>query len=241
MGAVFLIAGAVFCDPNLLFAGNITEWMRLLFWLFVGFVSIVITFYDIAYMEIPDGFLLSSIAIVIGLTLLFPDSAIFSHYQTLEGFSTFKNGLLGAFEIYTFFYVLFMIPFVPYFLKKKKWRDLAMLFGYYLYLLPEAIFMSITQKKEDETFDDEDMPASWIGLGDLRIAVFMGFVAGAKIAGLALFLSYMVGSVLSIGILLFSRKRGNRHEVPFGPFLIAGLYLALCFYSPIIHIIFPSL
>ena len=69
----------------------------------------------------------------------------------------------------------------------------------------------------------------------------MGFVAGAKVAALGLFLSYLVGSVISIGILLVSKTGGNRHEVPFGPFLVAGLYLALCFYSPIVDLIFPTL
>lgn len=53
----------------------------------------------------------------------------------------------------------------------------------------------------------------WLGGGDLRIAIFMGFVAGAKIAWLGLFLSYIIGSVIGIAMLAIYRERGM--QVPF--------------------------
>ncbi len=57
----------------------------------------------------------------------------------------------------------------------------------------------------------------WMGGGDLRIALFMGLVAGAKIAALGLLLAYFAGSIIGIIILLFNRNRNT--EVPFGPYL----------------------
>ncbi len=72
----------------------------------------------------------------------------------------------------------------------------------------------------------------WMGGWDLRIALFMWLVGGAKIAALGLLLAYFVGSIIGIGILLYNRNRNT--EVPFGPYLAVGLYLSLFWYTPIV-------
>ncbi|HBB27064.1 TPA: prepilin peptidase [Candidatus Gracilibacteria bacterium] len=71
----------------------------------------------------------------------------------------------------------------------------------------------------------------WMGGGDLRIALFMGLVGGAKIAALGLLLAYFAGSVIGIILLLYNRNRNT--EVPFGPYLALGLYVSLFLYAPI--------
>lgn len=63
----------------------------------------------------------------------------------------------------------------------------------------------------------------------------MGLVAGAKAAGLALFLSYIVGSV--VGIYVLTVKKQRNMAIAFGPFLAVGLYLSLFFYAPIMKAI----
>jgi len=73
----------------------------------------------------------------------------------------------------------------------------------------------------------------WIGGGDLRIALFMGLIAGTKIAMLGLLLSYFSGSI--IGIILLAINRHRDTEMPFGPYLALGLYLSLFFYTPIME------
>jgi prepilin signal peptidase PulO-like enzyme (type II secretory pathway) len=45
----------------------------------------------------------------------------------------------------------------------------------------------------------------------------MGMLAGTKIAMLGLLLSYFVGSIIGVAILLYTRNRNT--EVPFGPYL----------------------
>jgi len=72
----------------------------------------------------------------------------------------------------------------------------------------------------------------WMGGGDLRIALFMGLVAGAKIAALGLLLAYFLGSIIGIIILLYKRNRNT--EIPFGPYLALGLYISLFWYTPIV-------
>jgi len=61
----------------------------------------------------------------------------------------------------------------------------------------------------------------------------MGLVAGAKIAALGLLLAYFSGSIIGIIILLSTRNRNT--EVPFGPYLALGLYIALFWYTPIVE------
>ncbi|MDD5376915.1 MAG: prepilin peptidase [Candidatus Gracilibacteria bacterium] len=73
----------------------------------------------------------------------------------------------------------------------------------------------------------------WMGGGDLRIALFMGLVAGAKIAALGLLLAYFAGSIIGIIILIATRNRNT--EVPFGPYLALGLYISLFWYTPIVE------
>lgn len=73
----------------------------------------------------------------------------------------------------------------------------------------------------------------WMGGGDLRIAIFMGLIAGAKIAALGLLIAYFAGSIIGILILLYNRNRNT--EVPFGPYLALGLTISLFWYVPIVE------
>ena len=72
----------------------------------------------------------------------------------------------------------------------------------------------------------------WMGGGDLRIAIFMGLVAGAKIAFLGLMLAYFSGSI--IVLLVIAKTRSRNTELPFGPYLALGLYLSLFFHTEIL-------
>ncbi|MFH1236743.1 MAG: prepilin peptidase [Parcubacteria group bacterium] len=66
----------------------------------------------------------------------------------------------------------------------------------------------------------------WIGGGDMRLGTLMGAMLGWKVVLLALFLSYMSGSLFSIGLVLTQKKRwGSR--IPLGTFLTAVTFV--CF------------
>lgn len=66
----------------------------------------------------------------------------------------------------------------------------------------------------------------WVGGGDIRIGAFMGAVLGWQMTIVALILSYFVGSLVSIPLLLLGKKKmGER--IPLGPFLVAGTFLAI--------------
>jgi len=67
----------------------------------------------------------------------------------------------------------------------------------------------------------------WLGGGDVYIGVFMGLIGGLKIGILGLFLGYVIGGVF--GIILMILGKSSKMEIPFGPFLGAGLLAALLF------------
>lgn len=66
----------------------------------------------------------------------------------------------------------------------------------------------------------------WMGLGDVKLAFFMGLFLGWPNILVALFLSFSVGAIIGVGLIFFGKK-GWKSEIPFGPFLVLGTFLAM--------------
>ena len=66
----------------------------------------------------------------------------------------------------------------------------------------------------------------WLGFGDVKLAAFMGLFLGFPNILVALFFAYLIGAIIGIG-LVFARKKTLKSEVPFGPFLVIGTFIAL--------------
>lgn len=56
----------------------------------------------------------------------------------------------------------------------------------------------------------------------------MGLVAGVQLALTGLAIAYVVGSIFGIGAILAGKSR--KAQIPFGPFLGAGLWIAMLFH-----------
>lgn len=74
----------------------------------------------------------------------------------------------------------------------------------------------------------------WMGFGDVEIAFFMGFLLGFPNVLVALFLAFFFGAIISLILLGFYGKN-LKSQVPFGPFLITGTFIALLWGSQIIN------
>jgi len=72
----------------------------------------------------------------------------------------------------------------------------------------------------------------WMGLGDVKLAFLMGLFLGFPNILVALFLAFFIGAIIGIGLII-SGKRTLKSEVPFGPFLITGTFIALFWGSQI--------
>ncbi len=67
-----------------------------------------------------------------------------------------------------------------------------------------------------------------MGFGDVKFAIPMGLILGAKAGFLGLYLAFMIGGIVGIILLIF-RLRKMKSMIAFGPFLIAGMSMMLFF------------
>lgn len=64
-----------------------------------------------------------------------------------------------------------------------------------------------------------------MGMGDVKLAVFMGLFLGWQKTILAFYVAFVVGAIL--GIILMILKRANKKsQIPFGPLMILGFFIA---------------
>jgi prepilin signal peptidase PulO-like enzyme (type II secretory pathway) len=61
----------------------------------------------------------------------------------------------------------------------------------------------------------------------------MGFVGGAKIAWLGLFIAYIAGSLIGLGVI--AAKGRQNTMIPFGPALAIGLWISMVAYQPLMN------
>lgn len=73
----------------------------------------------------------------------------------------------------------------------------------------------------------------WVGGGDIRLGALMGALLGWPLVVVAMFLSYVLGSVVAVWLLASKRKQFGQ-TVPFGTFLAVGTLATLWAGQPII-------
>jgi len=74
----------------------------------------------------------------------------------------------------------------------------------------------------------------WMGVGDIKLAFFMGLFLGFPNILVALFFAFFIGAIIGIGLII-SGKKTLKSEVPFGPFLVTGTFITLFFGNQIIN------
>ncbi len=74
----------------------------------------------------------------------------------------------------------------------------------------------------------------WMGIGDIKLAFLMGLVLGWPNILVALFLAFFIGAAIGLGLIISGKKK-LKSEVPFGPFLVAGTFLAMFFGEEMIN------
>ena len=69
----------------------------------------------------------------------------------------------------------------------------------------------------------------WMGLGDAKLAIGLGWLLGLSRALSGLVLAFWIGAVIGLVLIIFSKKHGMKSEIPFAPFLVLGTLLAFLF------------
>lgn len=77
-----------------------------------------------------------------------------------------------------------------------------------------------------------------MGFGDVKLAVLMGLLLGFYGVLAALFLAFFFGAIIGTILMVFGKRSAGwrmKSEIPFGPFLIAGTFVALLWGSQVIN------
>ena len=78
---------------------------------------------------------------------------------------------------------------------------------------------------------------TWMGLGDAKLVLVIGWVLGISAGVSAIILAFWIGAIVSVvWMYIVFRKVKARYEIPFGPYLILGMYIVLLFGIKVIEI-----
>lgn len=72
-----------------------------------------------------------------------------------------------------------------------------------------------------------------MGGGDIKFAVVLGTFLGIKLFFVGMFLAFLFGAVISISLLIM-RRRKMREEIPFGPMMSIGSFIAVIYGAELI-------
>lgn len=67
-----------------------------------------------------------------------------------------------------------------------------------------------------------------LGMGDVKIFLPIGLFLGLKLGIMALIFSVFIGGITGL-VLIFFKLKDRKSQVPFGPFIVAGTFVALLF------------
>jgi prepilin signal peptidase PulO-like enzyme (type II secretory pathway) len=71
---------------------------------------------------------------------------------------------------------------------------------------------------------------TWMGLGDAKLVLGIGWILGLTAGLSAIILAFWIGAIVSvIWMYVVLKKFKAKYEIPFGPYLILGMYLTLLF------------
>jgi len=74
----------------------------------------------------------------------------------------------------------------------------------------------------------------WMGVGDIKLVFLMGLLLSFPNILVALFLAFFIGAIIGVGLIV-AGKKNLKSEIPFGPFLVTGTFLALFFGENLIN------
>ena len=76
-----------------------------------------------------------------------------------------------------------------------------------------------------------------MGGGDIKLMAALGVWLGIADTGLAIFLTFMIGAVISV-LLLASKIKGRKDAIPFGPFIVLGTFATILYKTEILEFYF---
>jgi prepilin signal peptidase PulO-like enzyme (type II secretory pathway) len=240
-GILFAAVWVFLIDPNLIFAGNILEWVRMLFFVSIMFLTIIYVFYDILYLEIPESILVIANIWVLGA--LIAQWLWYSIIPYLTNWGLNITTLIICISVIAALYYVMLAEL-------KEIYDCLIVLACMWAIWGYMYFWNIVF--HDSALLSGTIAALWVFIsfflqiilsggramwgGDLRIAILMGLLVWVSLAFPAWMICYLIGSIVWIFLIIkFKIKSGLKssfnHQIPFGPF-IASWYLVVLFFAP---------
>lgn len=77
-----------------------------------------------------------------------------------------------------------------------------------------------------------------MGFGDVKLMLGIGWLVGVEVGYGVFLLSFWIGGLVGLFLLALTKRYGLKSEIPFGPFLILGLFIAVL-WGVTIRTLFP--
>ena len=77
-----------------------------------------------------------------------------------------------------------------------------------------------------------------MGFGDVKFAFVIGLLLGFPGTLVAFYVAFVVGAIVSIGLILSKKKKLKGSKIAFGPFMIVGMVIALLYADNIMTLLF---
>jgi len=239
-GVLFSAVWVFLISPELIFTWNIFEWIRMIFFCMMMFLTVIYVFYDILYLEIPESILLiANIWVVWALITQWLWYSIIPYLPVWNW--DISTVLLCLWIIWALYYVM-IAGLREIYDCLIVWACVIALWAYLYYFNISPWYNALLSGT---------LAALWVfisfflqiilsggramGAGDLRIGILMWLIAGASLAFPAWMICYLIGSLVWIILIVkFKIQSGIQssfnHQIPFWPFIASG-YLALVFFS----------
>jgi len=168
------------------------------FLLFIASSLIVIFVYDLKHYIIPDRVVFLAVVVALGFNLL--SDFIGNHFQFLN----FLISKFPYFSISDFQFLMFNV---------QNSQFINYLFAAFL---AGGFFLAIVLLTK----------GNGMGGGDVKLGFLMGMILGWPAILLAVFSSFIFGSIAGLYLIAVGRKK-MKSMIPFGPFLVVGTFTAL--------------
>jgi len=271
MWLFFLASSYFLIDFSLILSWNLLEIIKLFFFLFITFISLIIAVYDILYLEIQDWIILTWIIVSLIFIIIWTLDPSFNIINTLSywGQTQFINisSILLWTSILVLLYVIIfswlkeiydliliwlsissIIAFKYYFQIEIVssvtiiWAILWALWLFTFLYLQHFLWIVLHKIEKLRKIDEENyrFENGIIWAWDLRIAIFVWLLLWRFYTIVWWFLTYIIGSIVGIFIIILSILKWKKTTwliVPFWPFLIFWLLFTLYFQNFIIDIV----
>ena len=80
----------------------------------------------------------------------------------------------------------------------------------------------------------------WLGAGDVQVGILMGILLGWQLLVLAILISYVSGSLISLTLLAY-KKVTSKSRIPFAPFLVIGTFITIFYGDYLLNLYLNSI